>query len=56
MDAVRCKLAAEPVDFGIGLDDVTIVAADSPTLAPPLYVSDIPADETILRTLMLMRP
>jgi hypothetical protein len=28
------------------------VAADSPTLAPPLYVSAIPADEAILRTFM----
>ncbi|MGD0065959.1 MAG: hypothetical protein ABSB76_21235 [Streptosporangiaceae bacterium] len=56
VDAVQSKLAAEPVDFAIGLDDVTIVAADSHTLAPPLYVSRIPADETVLRTLMLMRP
>ncbi len=50
--AVREKLAADPVDFAIGLDDVKIVAADSHTLAPPLYVSDIPADEAILRGLM----
>jgi hypothetical protein len=50
--AVREKLAADPVDIAISLDDVKIVAADSHTLAPPLYVSDIPADEAILRTLM----
>jgi hypothetical protein len=50
--AVREKLAADPVDFAIGLDDVKIVAADSHTLAPPLYVSDIPADDGILRGLM----
>lgn len=50
--AVREKLAADPVDFAIGPGDVKIVAADSPTLAPPLYVSDIPADEAILRTFM----
>jgi methanogenic corrinoid protein MtbC1 len=50
--AVRERLAADPVEFAIGLGDVKIVAADSHTLAPPLYVSDIPADEAILRTLM----
>lgn len=43
--AVRDMLAAEPADLAIGLDDVTIVAADSHTLAPPLFVSKIPADE-----------
>jgi hypothetical protein len=50
--AVRERLAADPVEVTISLDDVKIVAADSPTLAPPLYVSGIPADETILRELM----
>jgi hypothetical protein len=43
--AVRDKLAAEPADLAIGRDDVKIVAADSHTLAPPLYVSGIPAAE-----------
>jgi hypothetical protein len=38
-------LAAGPADLAIGLADVKIVAADSHTLAPPLYVSGIPADE-----------
>ena len=41
--AVRDKLAADPADLAIGLSDVTIVAADSHTLAPPLYVSGVPA-------------
>jgi hypothetical protein len=41
--AVRDKLAADPVDLAIALSDVTIVAADSHTLAPPVYVSGIPA-------------
>jgi hypothetical protein len=41
--AVRDKLAADPADLAIGLADVTIVAADSHTLAPPLYVSGVPA-------------
>ena len=43
--AVRDKLAADPADLAIGLSDVKIVAADSHTLAPPLYVSGIPAAE-----------
>jgi hypothetical protein len=46
--AVRDKLAADPADLAIGLSDVTIVAADSHTLAPPLYVSGVPADEATL--------
>ena len=41
--AVRDQLAAEPADLAIGLSDVKIVAADSHTLAPPLYVSGVPA-------------
>jgi hypothetical protein len=41
--AVRDQLAADPADLAIGLSDVKIVAADSHTLAPPLYVSGIPA-------------
>ena len=50
--AVRDQLAADPVELDIGLGEVKIVASDSTTLAPPLYVSGIPADETILRELM----
>ena len=41
--AVRDELAADPADLAIALSDVTIVAADSHTLAPPVYVSGIPA-------------
>ncbi len=41
--AVRDKLAADPADLAIALSDITIVAADSHTLAPPVYVSGIPA-------------
>jgi len=41
--AVRDKLAADPADLAIGLSDIKIVAADSHTLAPPLYVSGVPA-------------
>jgi hypothetical protein len=50
--AVRDKLASDPVDLAIGLADVKIVAADSHTLAPPLFVGDIPADEAALLALM----
>jgi hypothetical protein len=50
--AVRDRLAAEPVDLEISLADVKIVAADSHTLDPPLLVSDVPADEAVLRRLM----
>jgi hypothetical protein len=50
--AVRDRLAAEPVDLVISLADVKIVAADSHTLVPPLLVSDVPADEAVLRRLM----
>ncbi len=50
--AVRDKLAADPFDLTIGLTDVKIVAADSHTLAPPLFVGGIPADEAALLALM----
>jgi hypothetical protein len=50
--AVRDKLAADPVDLAIGLADVKIVAADSHTLAPPLYVSGIPAGEAAVLALL----
>jgi hypothetical protein len=41
--AVRDMLAADAADLAIGLSDVKIVAADSHTLAPPVYVSGVPA-------------
>jgi hypothetical protein len=47
--AVRDMLAGRPADLAIGLPDITIVAADSHTMAPPLYVSGIPADEASVR-------
>ena len=50
--AVRDKLAADPVDLTIARTDVKIVAADSHTLAPPLFVSDIPADEAAVLALI----
>jgi hypothetical protein len=50
--AVRDMLADGPADLAIGRPDVKIVAADSHTLAPPLYVSGIPADEASVLGLM----
>lgn len=50
--AVRDSLAAGPVRVALGLGDIQVVAADSRTLAPPLYVSGIPADEAAVLALM----
>ena len=50
--AVRDTLAADPADLAIALSDVTIVAADSHTLAPPLYVSGVPAPAAEVLALM----
>jgi hypothetical protein len=50
--AVRDKRAADPVDLAIGLADIKIVAADSHTLAPPLFVGDVPAAESALLALI----
>jgi hypothetical protein len=49
--AVRDALAARPVEFGIAIGDVKVVAADSHTLTPPLYVSPIPADASAVLAL-----
>jgi len=49
---VRDQLAAHPVEFEIGIDDIKVVASDSRTMAPPLYVSDIPADPEAVRALI----
>jgi hypothetical protein len=50
--AVRDRLAADPVELAIGLADVRIVAADSHTLAPPLFSGGIPVDAQTLLALM----
>ena len=50
--AVQDRLAADPADLAIALSDITIVAADSHTLAPPLYVSGIPAPAAEVLALM----
>jgi hypothetical protein len=50
--AVRERLAADPVELSIGLADVSIVAADSHTLAPPVFSGGIPVDAETLLGLM----
>jgi hypothetical protein len=50
--AVRDQLATHPVEIEIGIDDIKVVASDSRTMAPPLYVSDIPADPGAVLALM----
>lgn len=49
---VRRFLAACPADLDIGIGDVKVVAADSPTMAPALFVGAVPVDEAALRELM----
>jgi hypothetical protein len=51
-NSVRDHLAANPSDLAIGLTDIKIVAADSHTLAPPLFVGDVPAAEADVLALM----
>jgi hypothetical protein len=50
--AVRDRLAAGPLDLAIGIGDVTIVAADSHTLAPATFTGAVPVDAATLRALM----
>jgi hypothetical protein len=50
--AVRKMLSVRPIDLEIRSGDVKVVAADSHTLAPPLFVSGIPVDGAALRALM----
>lgn len=44
VDAVRTYLAQHPVQIDVGVDQVSIIAADSPTLAPAQFISPLPAD------------
>jgi hypothetical protein len=50
--AIRRKLATSPVTFDITAADVRVVAADSHTLAPPLFSSPIPVEADIVRALV----
>lgn len=53
---VRAALAEAPVEATIGLKDVKVVASDSRTMAPALYVSAIPADTDAMLALMRSAP
>ena len=44
VDAVRTYLAQHPVQIDVGVDQVSIIAADSPTLAPAQFVAPLPVD------------
>jgi hypothetical protein len=52
--AVREELAGHPVEFGIAGGDVKVVAADNHTLAPPLFVSPVPASASAVLALAAM--
>lgn len=49
---VRDQLATHPIEIGIGIDDIKVVASDSRTMAPALYAGDIPADSEAVLALM----
>lgn len=55
VDEVRSHLAEHPVDFEMGINQVTIIAADSPTLAPPIFQGHIPADNVAIQRLFTAR-
>ncbi len=44
VDAVRAYLAQRPVRVAVGTDQVTIIAADSPTLAPARFIGRLPVE------------
>jgi hypothetical protein len=56
VDGVRAALAQAPVEATIGLADIKVVASDSRTMAPALYVSAIPADPDAMLALMRSAP
>jgi hypothetical protein len=44
VDAVRTYLAQHPVQIDVGVDQISIIAANSPTLAPAQFTSRLPVD------------
>jgi hypothetical protein len=54
--AVREKLAVDPVEFDVGIDDVKIVAAESHTLVAPLFVGAVPVAAATLGTIQIQDP
>lgn len=51
VQAVRAYLAGHPVDVQVGLDQVRIIAADSPTLAAARFSSGLPVAPGLLASL-----
>jgi len=43
-EAVRQYLAEHPVEVDVGIGQVTVIASDSPTLAPARFIGRIPGD------------
>ncbi len=48
---VRAYLAQHPVQIAVGVDQVSVIAADSPTLAPARFVGRLPVDPADLEDL-----
>jgi hypothetical protein len=44
VDAVRTYLSQHPAQIDVGVDQVSIIAADSPTLAPAQFIAPLPVD------------
>lgn len=44
VQAVRTYLVQHPVQIEVGVDQITIIAANSPTLAPAQFIGRLPAD------------
>lgn len=42
--AVRTYLAQHPVQLDVGVDQISVIAADSPTLAPAQFIGRLPVD------------
>jgi hypothetical protein len=53
VSAVRAYLAQHPVQVEVGVDQIAIVAADSPTLAPARFIGRLPIDSADIVNLYL---
>jgi hypothetical protein len=47
-EAVREYLAENPVEIDVGIDQVSIIASDSPTLVPAQFIGRIPEDRAMI--------
>ena len=53
VSAVRTYLARRPVQVEVGVDQIIIIAADSPTLAPARFIGRLPIDSADIVNLYL---